>query len=100
MRVAEIAENLVKHVRSGIYPKETLTMGTFTVSFQMGNLAGQQFIEVEGLVDTGANYTSIPESTLAQLGIEKRESAPLNSLMTGLLNIPWGTPACGWRSGT
>ena len=49
-------------------------MGTFTVPIQVGNLAGQNFVDLEALVDTGATYTSIPESTLAQLGIEVRES--------------------------
>ena len=49
-------------------------MGTFTVPIQIGDLAGQRFIDLEVLVDTGATYTSIPETTLAQLGIEIRES--------------------------
>ena len=49
-------------------------METFTVPLQVGDLAGQQFIDVEALVDTGATYTSIPESILTQLGIEIRES--------------------------
>jgi len=42
-------------------------MGTFTVPLQVGDLAGQQFIDVEALVDTGATYTSIPESTFPSL---------------------------------
>ncbi len=49
-------------------------MGTFTVSIQVGDLTGRQFVAVEALVDTGATYTSIPENTLDQLGIEIRES--------------------------
>ena len=49
-------------------------MGSFTVPIQLGDLAGQRFIDLEALVDTGATYTSIPETTLAQLGIEIRES--------------------------
>ena len=48
-------------------------MGTFTVPLQVGDLAGQRFIEVEALVDTGATYTSVPGSLLNQLGIEVTE---------------------------
>ena len=44
-------------------------MGTFTVPLQVGDLAGQRFIEVEALVDTGATYTLLPEELLTQLGI-------------------------------
>ena len=49
-------------------------MGSFTVSLQVGDLSGQQFVDVEALVDTGATYTSIPENILARLGLESRES--------------------------
>ena len=49
-------------------------MGTFTIPIQIGDLAGQNFVSLQALVDTGATYTSIPESTLAQLGVEIRES--------------------------
>ena len=49
-------------------------MGTFTLPIQVGDLAGQQFVDLEALVDTGATYTSIPGSTLDRLGIEIRES--------------------------
>lgn len=45
-------------------------MVTFSVMVQVGDLAGRQFIEVETLVDTGASDTMLPESILAQLGIE------------------------------
>ena len=46
------------------------TMGTFSVVIQVGDMAGRQFIEVETLVDTGASDTMLPESILAQLGID------------------------------
>lgn len=49
-------------------------MGTFTIPIQVGDLAGERFVSLEALVDTGATYTSIPESTLNQLGVEVRES--------------------------
>ena len=46
-------------------------MGTFTVSLQVGDLAGQEFVEVEALVDTGATYTVLPMDVLVKLGIEQ-----------------------------
>ena len=49
-------------------------MGTFTVSIQVADLAGQQFVEIEALVDTGATYIVLPEDVLDQLGVEIRES--------------------------
>ena len=45
-------------------------MGTFGVAIQVGNLYGQQFTDVEALVDTGASDTTLPESVLEQLGIQ------------------------------
>lgn len=44
-------------------------MGTFTVTIQIGDLAGQQFVEVQALVDTGSTYTVLPNEVLEQLGI-------------------------------
>ena len=44
-------------------------MGTFSVSIQVGDLAGQRFVDVEALVDTGATYTVLPKELLDQLGI-------------------------------
>jgi len=46
-------------------------MGTFTVSIQIGDLAGQQFVEVQALVDTGSTYTVLPKEVLEQLGINQ-----------------------------
>ena len=44
-------------------------MGTFTVPIQIGDLAGRQFIDVTGLVDTGTTYATLPGSLLARLGV-------------------------------
>jgi len=46
----------------------------FTVALKVADLAGQEFIDVEALVDAGSTYTLIPKNILAQLGIETRES--------------------------
>lgn len=51
-------------------------MGTFSVSIQVGDLAGQRFLPVEALVDTGSSDTSIPRNVLAELGIEPVEERP------------------------
>jgi len=46
-------------------------LGTFTVSIQVGDLAGQRFVDIEALVDTGSTYTVLPKDMLDQLGIEQ-----------------------------
>ena len=46
-------------------------MGTFTHPIHVGNLAGGEFAEVEALVDTGTNYTSLPASVLSRIGVEE-----------------------------
>jgi clan AA aspartic protease len=47
-------------------------MGTFTISIQIGDLAGRQFIQVDNvLVDTGTTYSTFPEGMLDQVGIER-----------------------------
>ena len=49
-------------------------MGLFTWPFDIGNLSGDRFQTVEGLVDTGATYSSIPANILRDLGIEPTET--------------------------
>ncbi len=44
-------------------------MGTFNVTIEIGNPEGQQFEEVEALVDTGATMTAAPVSLLRRLGV-------------------------------
>lgn len=44
-------------------------MGTFSVTIEVGDLAGRQFSGLEALVDTGATTTVIPASVLKGLGI-------------------------------
>ena len=46
-------------------------MGTFTVRIQVGDLPGQQFIDVEALVDTGSTYTALPTEMLIRLGVNR-----------------------------
>ncbi len=65
-------------------------MGTFTVPIQIGDLSGQRFVDMEALVDTGATYTSIPETTLAQLGIEIRETRSFELADERIVEYPVG----------
>ncbi len=44
-------------------------MGTFTVTIQVGDLAGQHFVDQEALVDTGSSDTVLPRNILEGLGI-------------------------------
>lgn len=39
-------------------------MGTFRVSIEVGDPAGQRYETVEALVDTGATYTTLPAPRL------------------------------------
>ena len=49
-------------------------MGLFTWPFGIGNLNGDRFEWVEGLVDTGATYSSAPASLLRGLGVQPTET--------------------------
>ena len=44
-------------------------MGTFRVSIEIGDAAGQRYEIVEALVDTGATYTTLPAPLLERLGV-------------------------------
>ena len=45
------------------------SMGTFSVTIEVGGLEGQRFEELEALVDTGATTTVVPASIMSGLGI-------------------------------
>ena len=44
-------------------------MGTFQVELEIGDPQGQHFETVDALVDSGATYTTLPESLLRRLGV-------------------------------
>lgn len=44
-------------------------MGTFRVEIEVGDSAGQKFLPIEAIADTGATYTVVPTSVLQQLGV-------------------------------
>ena len=43
-------------------------MGTFTWPLRISSMDGQQSLEIEAAVDTGAFYTTLPASLLRELG--------------------------------
>ena len=47
-------------------------MGTFFVEIEVGDIAGERWITVEALVDTGASISSVPSSILRGLGVEPK----------------------------
>jgi clan AA aspartic protease len=49
-------------------------MGTFSVPIAIGDPQGENWIEMDALVDTGASVTSVPASILRELGV-----APVSS---------------------
>jgi predicted aspartyl protease len=44
-------------------------MGTFTWPLRISDMDGQQTLEIEATVDTGAAYTTLPARLLRELGI-------------------------------
>ena len=48
-------------------------MGTFTVTLEVANLDGAEFVGVEALVDTGATHTLLGKDLLENLGIRPYE---------------------------
>ena len=45
-------------------------MGTFTWPLRISSMDGQNSLDIEATVDTGAFYTTLPAHLLRQLGIE------------------------------
>ena len=49
-------------------------MGTFFVSIQVADRFDERYANIDALVDTGSSYSSLPESLLDELGIEREET--------------------------
>ena len=45
-------------------------MGTFTWPLRISSMDGQQAMDIEATVDTGAFYTTLPARLLRELGVE------------------------------
>ena len=52
----------------------TREMGTFYVTVQVADRFRERYFNVDAMVDTGSTYTSLPESLLEELGIEREET--------------------------
>ena len=44
-------------------------MGVFNVTMEIGDPAGQEFVELDAMVDTGSTHTTVPESLLNSLRV-------------------------------
>ena len=51
-------------------------MGTVKVTIEVGDPQGQQFEDVEVVVDTGSTYTAVPREMLRRLGVPVERSLP------------------------
>ena len=51
-------------------------MGAYAVPIDLGDASGSRFRQLEALVDTGATYTVVSASVLAELGIEPQHRHP------------------------
>jgi predicted aspartyl protease len=47
-------------------------MGVFSIEIGLGDPLGQRWLTVDAIVDTGATFTTVPASTLRELGVEPR----------------------------
>jgi len=65
-------------------------MGTFTVPIQVGDLAGQNFVELDALVDTGSTYTVLSKDVLDRLGIDIREPRAFDLADDRVVEYPVG----------
>ena len=52
------------------------TLGTVTVTIQVGDHQGLQFEELDIIVDTGSTYTAVPRAMLQRLGVPVQRSMP------------------------
>ena len=51
-------------------------MGTVTVTIGVGDPRGQQFLDLEVVVDTGSTYTAVPSELLQRLEVPVMRSLP------------------------
>lgn len=58
-------------MREGPYAR---AVGTFRVTFEVGDPSGTRYEPIEALVDTGASYTMIPSPILERLGVRRERT--------------------------
>ena len=52
-------------------------MGTFSCALRLTGMDGEQSMELDALVDTGAFYTQVPTRLLEQIGVRRTGSVAL-----------------------
>ena len=52
-------------------------MGVFNWPMRLDSMDGERSLEIEAMVDTGANYTIVPAGLLKDLGVEPIDKIPL-----------------------
>ena len=65
-------------------------MGAFNAAFEIANMAGDRFVEVTALVDTGSTYTIIPAKHLIRLGVEVEGRRRFELADNSLVEYPVG----------
>ncbi len=65
-------------------------MGTFSVPISIGDPQGENWIEFEALVDTGASVTAVPGSLLRELGVTPTASQRFHSAHGEVRNMDMG----------
>lgn len=65
-------------------------MSTFTVNLGIADRLRERYVTVDALVDTGATYTSLPASILADLGIEQIEVRRFRLADNRVVEYPMG----------
>lgn len=66
-------------------------MGTFYVTLRVADRFRERYAHIDALVDTGATHTSLPESLLDELGIEREWVARCELADNRIIEYPMGT---------
>ncbi len=65
-------------------------MGTVKVTIGVGDPRGQQFEDVEVVVDTGSTYTAVPRELLQRLGVPVERALPSETADGRTLSVDAG----------
>ena len=65
-------------------------MGTFSVPIAIGDPLGENWVELDALVDTGASIVSVPASLLIDLGVKPAAQHRFRFAQGGVRNMDIG----------
>lgn len=65
-------------------------MGTFYITCQIADRFRERYVSVDALVDTGSSHTSLPESLLDELGIEREGTLECELADNRVIEYPVG----------